>query len=138
MLDLAMIIAAALLLWKGSDWFVGGAANIATGFGVPELIVGLTIVAMGTSGPELAVSVTAAMQGNSAIALGNVVGSNVFNLGIVLGICALIQTLHPVEEVWKRDGPVLILGVTLTWWFLEDGLLSRPEAVVLLVLMTSS
>jgi cation:H+ antiporter len=113
MIEAAMILVAGLFLWKGADWFVGGAASIATGFGVPELIVGLTIVAMGTSAPELAVSATAAAQGQGAIALGNVVGSNVFNLGIVLGICALIQTLKPAPEVWRRDGPLLLGAVVV-------------------------
>ena len=105
MMELLMIIVAGLFLWKGAEWFVGGAASIAKGFGVSELVVGLTIVAMGTSAPELAVSATAAAQGEGAIALGNVVGSNVFNLGIVLGICALFQPLNPSSEVWRRDGP---------------------------------
>jgi len=135
MIEAAMILVAGLFLWKGADWFVGGAASIATGFGVPELIVGLTIVAMGTSAPELAVSATAAAQGQGAIALGNVVGSNVFNLGIVLGICALIQTLKPAPEVWRRDGPLLLGAVVALWWFVRDGSLDRLEAGALVVAM---
>jgi cation:H+ antiporter len=137
MIEMLMIIVAGLFLWKGSDWFVGGAASIATGFGVSELVVGLTIVAMGTSAPELAVSVTAASVGEGAMALGNVVGSNVFNLGIVLGICALIQTLNPQPEVWRRDGPLLITAVAGLWWFLRDGSLSRLEGALLVAVMTA-
>ena len=135
MMELLMIIVAGLFLWKGAEWFVGGAASIAKGFGVSELVVGLTIVAMGTSAPELAVSATAAAQGEGAIALGNVVGSNVFNLGIVLGICALFQPLNPSSEVWRRDGPFLATGVTAVWWFVRDGVLDRVEAGSLVVAM---
>ena len=135
MMELLMIVVAGLFLWKGSEWFVGGAASIAQGFGVSELVVGLTIVAMGTSAPELAVSATAAAKGEGAIALGNVVGSNVFNLGIVLGICALLQTLSPSPEVWRRDGPFLVLGVAALWWFVRDGALDRLESGILVVAM---
>ncbi len=98
-------------------------------------MVGLTIVAMGTSAPELAVSATAAAKGEGAIALGNVVGSNVFNLGIVLGICALLQPLNPLPEVWRRDGPFLVLGVAAVWWFVRDGLLDRFESGTLVIAM---
>ncbi|MDE0883206.1 MAG: sodium:calcium antiporter, partial [Myxococcota bacterium] len=137
MIEMLMIITAGLFLWKGSDWFVAGAASIATGFGLSELVVGLTIVAMGTSAPELAVSVTAASLGEGAMALGNVVGSNVFNLGIVLGICALIQTLNPQPEVWRRDGPLLIGAVAGLWWFVRDGTLSRIEGGLLVAVMVA-
>lgn len=137
MIDVLMILVAGLFLWKGADWFVGGAASIATGFGVSELVVGLTIVAMGTSAPELAVSTTAALQGEGAIALGNVVGSNVFNLGVVLGICALLQTLEPSSEVWRRDGPFLVGGVAAVWWFVRDGTLERLEAATLVLAMAA-
>ena len=99
-------------------------------------VVGLTIVAMGTSAPELAVSTTAALQGEGAIALGNVVGSNVF-LGVVLGICALLQTLEPSSEVWRRDGPFLVGGVAAVWWFVRDGTLERLEAATLVLAMAA-
>jgi cation:H+ antiporter len=135
MIEALMILVAGLFLWKGAEWFVGGAASIATGFGLSELIVGLTIVAMGTSAPELAVSLTAALKGQGAIALGNVVGSNVFNLGIVLGICAFLQTLKPSPEVWRRDGPLLIGAIVGVWWFVRDGSLDRLEAGSLLIVM---
>jgi cation:H+ antiporter len=137
MTEALMILVSGLFLWKGADWFVGGAARIAKGFGVSELVVGLTIVAMGTSAPELAVSATAALQGQGAIALGNVVGSNVFNLGIVLGICALLQTLKPSPEVWRRDGPLLVLAVASVWWFVRDGSLDRLEGGLLVLGMVA-
>ena len=83
-----------LLLVKGADLFVDGASSIAKRLRIPSLIIGLTIVAFGTSAPELAVSVTAALKGSNDIALGNVVGSNVFNLLVVIGVSAMICPLH--------------------------------------------
>ena len=78
------------MLVKGADWFVDGAAGIADKFGIPQLVIGLTIVAMGTSAPEAAVSITAALKGNAAITIGNIVGSNIFNILSVVGTTALI------------------------------------------------
>ena len=77
------------LLIKGADWFVDGAAGIAEKFGIPHLVIGLTIVAMGTSLPECAVSVTASLSNNNSLAVSNAVGSNTFNLMVVCGMCAL-------------------------------------------------
>ena len=79
-----------LMLVKGADWFVDGAAGIADRFGVPQLIIGLTIVAMGTSAPEAAVSITAGLKNNAGITIGNIVGSNILNILIILGITSLI------------------------------------------------
>ncbi|MFR4383926.1 MAG: sodium:calcium antiporter [Phascolarctobacterium sp.] len=75
-----------VLLAKGADWFVEGAAGIATKFGIPQLVIGLTIVAMGTSAPEAAVSIAAALKGNADITIGNIVGSNILNILIILGM----------------------------------------------------
>ena len=87
------IILSVVMLWKGADWMVDAVARIARRFNVSELVIGLTFVAFGTSAPELAVSVGAAIQGKSDISVGNVVGSNIFNLGIILGGCAAIRPI---------------------------------------------
>ena len=84
------IVVGFVMLIKGADWFVEGASGIATKLGIPQLVIGLTIVAMGTSAPEAAVSLTAAMKGSAAITIGNVVGSNILNILVILGVTATI------------------------------------------------
>lgn len=100
-------------LVKGADWFVNGSSALAENFHVPNLIIGLTIVALGTSAPELAVSTSAALLGANEIALSNVVGSNIFNLLGVLGICAMIYPLPVDKGVIKRDFPFSIITTGL-------------------------
>ena len=92
-LQVIILLAGFLFLVKGADWFVEGAASIAKKLGIPQLIIGLTIVAMGTSMPEAAVSITAAMNKNAGITIGNVVGSNILNIFIILGITAVITNV---------------------------------------------
>ena len=91
--QIIILLVGFIFLVKGADWFVDGAASIAKKMGIPQLIIGLTIVAMGTSMPEAAVSITAAMQQNAGITIGNVVGSNILNIFIILGITALITNV---------------------------------------------
>ena len=98
-----------LMLVKGADWFVEGAAGIAEKFGIPQLVVGLTIVAMGTSAPEAAVSITAAMKENADITVGNVVGSNILNVLIILGITSVIVTIAVAKSTVKIEIPYMIL-----------------------------
>mgnify|MGYP000773867803 CR=1 FL=1 len=93
-LQVFILLVGFLLLVKGADWFVEGAAGIAKKLGIPQLIIGLTIVAMGTSMPEAAVSITAALQENAGITIGNIVGSNILNILIILGVTALICLLY--------------------------------------------
>lgn len=92
-LQVLLLLVGFLLLVKGADWFVEGAASIAKKMGIPQLIVGLTIVAMGTSMPEAAVSITAAINGNAGITVGNIVGSNIMNILIILGITSVITSV---------------------------------------------
>ncbi len=103
-----LLAAGFIALIKGADWFVEGSSALARNFQVPGVIVGLTIVALGTSAPEMAVSISAALQGSNEIALSNVVGSNIFNLLCVLGICAIIHTVPVDETILKRDFPLSI------------------------------
>ena len=92
-LQIMILLLGFVLLVKGADWFVEGAASIARKLGIPQLIVGLTIVAMGTSMPEAAVSITAALNGNAGITIGNVIGSNILNVLLILGITAVITNV---------------------------------------------
>lgn len=123
-----------LMLVKGADWFVDGAAGVADKLGVPQLVIGLTIVAMGTSAPEAAVSLTAALKGNADIALGNVVGSNILNVLIILGIVSVIIATPMSKKIIKIDLPFM-LGITLLLmllgYFGED--ISRIDGAILLV-----
>ncbi len=101
-----------IALVKGADWFVDGSSGLARSFRIPGVIIGLTIVAFGTSAPELAVSTLAALQGSNEIAISNVVGSNIFNLLGVLGVCALIKPVPVERGITKRDFPITV-GVTI-------------------------
>lgn len=126
-IQLALLAFGFLMLVKGADWFVEGAAGIAEKFGIPQLVVGLTIVAMGTSAPEAAVSITAAMKENADITVGNVVGSNILNVLIILGITSAIVTVAVAKSTVKIEIPYMIfitllfmgLGFTggeITFW----------------------
>ena len=111
-MTIILLVLGFILLLKGADWFVDGSSSIASRFGIPQLIIGLTIVAMGTSLPEAFVSITAALKSNAAITIGNVVGSNILNVGIILGIIALIRPLHIQNSTIKYEMPFMML-VTL-------------------------
>lgn len=130
-----------LLLVKGADWFVEGASSIARRLRIPSLIIGLTIVAFGTSAPELAVSITAAIKGSNDIAIGNVVGSNIFNLLVVIGMSALICPLSVKPSMIKKEYPLsiaatLLLNVLIMDQFFTGSsrmILGRLDGVLLLV-----
>ncbi len=113
-MDYLLILVGFVLLVKGADYFVDGASSIAKSLRVPTLIIGLTIVAFGTSAPEAAVSITSALQGQNGIALGNVVGSNIFNLLVVVGVAAFIYPLKVKKTIVFKEFPfVLLSGVVL-------------------------
>lgn len=130
-----------VLLVKGADFFVDGSAGIARFFHVPSLVIGLTIVAFGTSAPEAAVSITAAIKGQNGIAVGNVLGSNLFNLLMVVGICALIRPMKVTRGVIFKEYPLMILsGVALLALgadsFLgssEGNMIARGDGIILLL-----
>ncbi len=113
LLDILLLAIGFVLLIKGADFFVDGSAGVARFFQVPGVIIGLTIVAMGTSAPELAVSVSAALSGSNAIAVSNVVGSNIFNLLAVLGICAMMKKLPVDAGIKKRDYPISLVATLI-------------------------
>lgn len=126
-ISMILLIIGFVLLVKGADWFVDGAAGVAKKCNVPTLVIGLTIVAFGTSAPELCVSVTSALQHSTDIAIGNVLGSNIVNVLLILGISALLHDLPVQRSSLRLDLPVLILasalilglgvwGNALSWW----------------------
>lgn len=128
-----LIIAGIILLYIGAEGLVRGSASLATRVGVSPLIAGLTVVAFGTSAPELSVSVSAALEGRSDIALGNVVGSNIFNIAVILGIAALIQPLRIQLAVIRRDIPVMIGASALAFALVLYGGVPRSAGLVLLL-----
>jgi len=121
-----------LLLYFGAEWLVKGAAGLARSFGVPALIVGLTVVGYGTSAPEMTVSMIAAFRGSSAIALGNVVGSNIANIGLILGVTALIAPPSTDGKLIRREIPLMLLTCVLLPITLWDGVITRLEGIALL------
>lgn len=135
MLITLSILGGFIILTLGAEALVRGASSIALRLGITPLIIGLTIVAFGTSAPELAVSVKSALAGNSGIALGNVIGSNIANIGLILAITALIRPIQVQSQVVKRDIPLMILASMLFWGLLLDGELSLIDGVILLSLL---
>ncbi|HSG43020.1 MAG TPA: calcium/sodium antiporter [Anaerolineales bacterium] len=133
--DIAIIIASILALWWGAVWLVDSASRIAKRLGVSELIIGLTVVAMGTSAPEFAVTVGAALKGQADISVGNVVGSNIFNLGFILGGVALVRAITTSRSLVYRDG-VFMIGITfLLLFFLRDLTMTRLEGAIFIALL---
>ena len=134
-----LLIVGFFILIKGADFFVEGSSSIAKKLRIPDIIVGLTIVAMGTSAPELAVSVSAAVSGSSDIAIGNVVGSNLLNILIVLGVSAVIVPLTVDKSIFKRDFPVLMITAIILpiMTIIGDNNIGRIAGIILLVLLAA-
>ena len=131
MMYLLLLIGFVLLI-KGADFFVDGSSSIAGILKVPSVIIGLTIVAMGTSAPEAAVSINAGLAGNCDISLGNIIGSNIFNLLVVIGACAVIFPAKSNEDILKRDLWWNIGVSVLLFVLILDGSISRMEGIILL------
>ncbi len=131
-----LLVVGFVLLIKGADFFVEGSSSIAKLLGVPSVVIGLTIVAMGTSAPEAAVSITAGLAGSNAIAISNVIGSNLFNLLVVAASCAAIRPFDMDMDILKRDFPVNLGANLLVLAFVATGTLLRIHGVILLVVFT--
>lgn len=130
-LQVVILLVGFLFLVKGADWFVEGAASIAKKLGIPQLIIGLTIVAMGTSMPEAAVSITAAMNQNAGITIGNIVGSNILNILIILGLTALITNVAIQRSTFLYEIPfMLIVTVVLMIFGITGGTVTFTEGVI--------
>lgn len=141
LLVVALLIVGFFLLIKGADYFVEGSSSIAKRFNVPSIIIGLTIVAMGTSLPETSVSVTASVSGNNALAVSNAIGSNIFNLMVVIGVCAVMCPVMVAKDTITRDIPfsalcALVLMVFGIWGFAdkESMILGHLDGVILLLM----
>ncbi len=129
----ALIIGLAMLVWS-ADRFVDGSVSTARHFGMPSLLIGMVIVGFGTSAPEMLVSALAATQGNTGIALGNAYGSNICNIALILGICALLNPIRVHSTVLRKELPILTIVTIISIVLLVDLDLSRLDALILLLM----
>lgn len=133
-LQILLLVLGFAMLIKGADWFVEGTSGIARKMGIPQLVVGLTIVAMGTSAPEAAVSITAALKDTADIAVGNVVGSNILNIFIILGVTSVITTVAIQKSTLKIEIPYMIfISILFVVMGMTGNSISRIEGVILWV-----
>ncbi len=138
MMNILLITIGFILLVKGADYLVDGASSIAKRFHIPEIIIGLTIVAVGTSMPELVVSVTSALQGHSDIAVGNIIGSNIANMFLILGICSIIKPLEFKKQSRLIENPLTLCLTILLFFLCNNGgsenahLITKNEGILLL------
>lgn len=133
-MSFVILIIGFFFLIKGADLFVDGAASIARKFNIPSMVIGLTIVAMGTSAPEAAVSITSSLAGQNDMSVANVVGSNFFNILMVLGVSAIIAKLPVQKNTIKKDTPFLLIVSVLLLIFAFDKNISRIEGIIFLVI----
>lgn len=132
MLSLIILLVGVIFLVLGANYLVDGASVIAKRFNIPNIVIGLTIVAFGTSAPELVVNVISALNGKSAITLGNVIGSNVINILVILGITAIIYPLTVSRNTVKFEIPIAVFASVLTYLLSKNGILSKLDGVILL------
>ena len=135
-LNILLLLVGFVLLIKGADFFVDGSSSVAKLLKVPSVVIGLTIVAMGTSAPEAAVSITAGVQGSNEIAVSNVVGSNIFNMLVVVGVCAIMKEFELDKTILKRDFPINIgANAVLLALMLVGSIIGRLDGIIMLVMM---
>lgn len=130
-INIVLLVIGVIIVLKGADWLTDGAVNIATRFGVSQMVIGLTIVAMGTSMPEFCVSMVSALKGTPDLAVGNVVGSNTFNTLLIVGCSALVAPIMVKRSSVKRDIPFAVVASLLMLLFCLDGAIGRVDAAVL-------
>ena len=126
-----------VMLWKSADIMVTGAVGLAERLGVSSLVIGLTVVAMGTSAPEVAASITAAVKNAGDVAIGNVFGSNIANLALVGGLCAIIRPIAVTKRITRCELPVMVIVAMLLWPLLQNLYLSRGEGIALLAIFAA-
>ncbi len=135
-IQLGLLVIGFVLLVKGADWFVEGASGLAEKFGIPQLVIGLTIVAMGTSLPEAAVSVSAALKGSAEITIGNIVGSNILNVLVILGLTSVIKPIAVQRSTVKYELPfVIVISALLMGIGYTDNVVGRVDGIILWALM---
>lgn len=135
LLHIIYIVASLTALYFGANWLVKGASSIAERLGISPLVVGLTVVAFGTSTPELIVSIQSSLQGFGSIAVGNAIGSNIANIGVILGISALIFPLRAHLQLIRFDTPIMILTAVVFFVMFLDNRLGRLEGVILFLML---
>lgn len=136
LIQIALLALGFVLLVKGADWFVEGASRVAEKFGIPQLVIGLTIVAIGTSLPEAAVSVSAALKGSAEITIGNIVGSNILNILLILGITSAIRPVAVQKTTVRYEIPfVIVVSAILMGIGYTDRTVGRVDGVILWALM---
>lgn len=131
--DLLLLVVGFVFLVKGADWFVDGAAGIAARMGIPQLVIGLTIVAMGTSAPEAAVSISAAFKGSADITIGNIVGSNILNVLIILGLASVIVPIAVAKSTIRIETPFMLAITGLLLVLGLDGAITLVDGIILLI-----
>jgi cation:H+ antiporter len=137
--EIALLFVGIGMLWKGADWIVHSACRVARRFKLSDVVIGATVVALGTSAPEVTVTLVAAWGGRPEISVGNVIGSNIFNLGIILGGCATIWVIPTTRHLVYRDAPVLLLATLLLLLLLNENVpqLDRGEGLAMIVFLGS-
>ena len=135
MIDVLLLLVGFVALILGADKLVDGASNLAKRLGIPDIVIGLTIVAFGTSAPELSVNIISVMQGNPDIALGNVVGSNIFNIVLILGLCGVIMPLTFSRQLIRFDIPLMIVASVMLWIFGRDFKIGFIESAIFAALI---
>ena len=133
--DLTVLISGIVVLYFGAEWLVRGASRLASSLGVSPIVVGLTVVSLGTSAPELVVCLVAALQGNPGLAIGNVMGSNLANIGLILGLTSLVHPLEVKHRVVWREMPVMLLITFAIYPIAFDRVLSRMDGFMLLLVL---
>lgn len=133
-LQVLLLAVSIRVVLDGADWLTGGAVALAKRMGIPQIVIGLTVVAMGTSMPEFFVSLTSAINGTPDLAIGNVVGSNIFNTLLIVGVAALVAPITILRDTVRKDMPFALIASTLLLMMCLDHEISRPEALLLFVL----
>ncbi|MEX0836887.1 MAG: calcium/sodium antiporter, partial [Gemmatimonadota bacterium] len=136
-IDVAVLVVGIGVLYFGAEWLVRGAAHMAASLGISPIVVGLTVVSLGTSAPELVVCVVAALEGRPALATGNVLGSNLANMGLILGVTAMITPLNVQRRVVTREMPIMLLITLALFPLLSDMMLSRVDGLILLAALAA-
>ncbi|PKP01020.1 MAG: hypothetical protein CVU11_16440 [Bacteroidetes bacterium HGW-Bacteroidetes-6] len=132
LIDILFIVSSLVLLYFGSVWLVSGSSKLAGVYGIPPMIIGLTIVAFGTSSPELVVSVQASASGQTGLAIGNVIGSNILNVLLILGVTAVVRPILVAKRIIRSDIPLLISATALGIFVLWDSTLTFWDGIILI------